>query len=108
MLIHNVYFWLLKDLSPGDRATFEREVKKLARISYLERVFVGTPAPTERRPVTDHSFDYAISFHFKTIADQEFYQKGCPEHARFVSKCKTFWERVLIYDVSPLDLQPPV
>ena len=108
MLIHNVYFWLRKDLSAGDRDSFEREVKQLARISYLERGFVGTPAPTDERPVTDHSFDYAISFHFKTLADHEFYQKGCPEHARFVTKCKTFWERVLIYDVAPLDKANPV
>ena len=107
MLIHNVYFWLRKDLSAGDRATFEREVKQLARISYLERGFVGGPAPTEERPVTDHSFDCAISFHFRTLADHEFYQKKCPQHARFVSTCKSFWERVLIYDVAALGAANP-
>jgi hypothetical protein len=72
------------------------------RIAYLERGFVGTPAATERRPVTDHSFDYATSLHFRTMADHEFYQQGCPDHARFVAECKTCWERVVVYDVAPL------
>lgn len=102
MLIHNACFWLRKDLSSDERATFETEVRRLSQIPYLERVFVGPPAPTEKRPVTDHSFDYATSLHFKTLADHEFYQKECLDHARFVSTCGTFWERVIIYDVTPL------
>lgn len=102
MLIHNAHFWLKKDLSAEDLATFEREVKRLAQISYLERGFAGKPAPTEERPVTDHSFDYATSLHFKSMADHEFYQKECKDHARFVSTCKAFFERVIVYDVSPL------
>ena len=102
MLIHNVYFWLKKDLSAADRATFEQEVKLLTQIPYLERGFAGVPAKTEKRPVTDHSFDFSTSLHFKTMADHEFYQKDCKAHARFVSVCKTMWERVCVYDVSPL------
>jgi hypothetical protein len=103
MLIHSAHFWLKKDLSAEERATFEIEVKRLARISYLERGFVGKPAPTEERPVTDHSFDYATSLHFKTLEDHEFYQKECQDHARFVSKCKAFFERVIVYDVAPMN-----
>lgn len=102
MLIHNAHFWLKKDLSTEDRATFEDEVKRLAAISYLERGFVGKPALTEERPVTDHSFDYATSLHFKTMADHEFYQKECKDHARFVAKCRPFFERVVVYDVAPM------
>jgi hypothetical protein len=102
MLIHNAHFWLKKELSPDDRATFESEVKRLAQISYLERGFVGKPAPTEERPVTDHSFDYATSLHFKSLADHEFYQRECKDHARFVSTCKVFFDRVIVYDVAPL------
>ena len=102
MLIHNAHFWLKKDLSDADRALFESEVQRLARISYLERGFVGKVAPTEERPVTDHSFDYATSLHFKTMEDHEFYQKECLDHARFVATCKAFFERVVVYDISPL------
>ena len=100
MLIHNVYFWLRKDLTSAEKAHFDLEVRKLATISYLERAYVGVPAATEKRPVTDHSFDYSLSFHFKTLEDHEFYQKQCADHARFVSACKSYWERVLIYDVA--------
>lgn len=101
-LIHNAHFWLRKDLSAEDRATFEKEVRLLSQLAYLERGFAGPPAATERRPVTDHTFDFATSLHFKTLADHDFYQKDCPDHARFVSTCKSFWERVVIYDVAPL------
>lgn len=102
MLIHNACFWLKKDLSAADRALFESEVKLLSQIAYLERGYAGKPAPTEVRPVTDHSFDYATSLHFKTLADHDFYQKECRNHARFVSKCTAFFERVIVYDIAPL------
>ena len=99
MIIHNVYFWLGKDLSPDERALFEREIGRLPEISYLEGGFAGAPAPTEERPVTDHSFDFALSLHFKSLADHDFYQKECQDHARFVQNCKGLWERVVIYDL---------
>ena len=102
MFIHNVCFWLKKDLSASDRATFESEVKLLAQIPYLERGFAGVPAATEHRSVTDHSFDYSTSLHFKTLADHEYYQKECPAHKRFVAACLPFWDRVVIHDVQPL------
>jgi hypothetical protein len=103
MFIHNAIFWLRKDLTPAERELFDTEVRRLGRISYLERGYVGTPTPTESRPVTDHSFDYAIALHFKSLEDHDFYQAKCPDHARFVAACKPLWERVVIYDVSPLD-----
>ncbi|MGD9633169.1 MAG: Dabb family protein [Pirellulales bacterium] len=102
MLIHSPYFWLRKDLTPAERDLFDREVRLLAEIPYLERGHVGTPAPTERRPVTDHSFDYAASLHFKSLEDHDFYQSKCPDHARFVAACKSLWERVVVYDIAPL------
>jgi hypothetical protein len=103
MIIHTVFFWLRKDITADERALFDAEVRRLGQISYLERGYVGTPAPTESRPVTDHSFSYAIALHFKSLEDHDFYQAECPEHARFVTACKPLWERVVIYDVSPLD-----
>lgn len=100
-MTHNVYFWL-KDITPEERATFETELAKLPRISYLARGFAGKPAPTEERPVTDHSFDYSLSLEFKTMEDHEFYQKDCKEHAHFVATCKDFFNRVVVYDNQPL------
>lgn len=101
-MIHNVYFWLKADLSDAQVSTFEKELCALLEIDYLAHGFVGKPAPTEARPVTDHSFSYSLTLHFKDLADHEFYQKACPKHQRFVDTCKTLWDRVRVYDSSPI------
>ena len=44
----------------------------------------------------------ATALHFKSLEDHEFYQAKCEHHARFVSTCRSFWERVVIYDIAPL------
>jgi hypothetical protein len=102
MIIHNVFFWLRKDLTSAERSLFDSEVRRLAQIAYLERGYVGTPAPTDHRPVTDHSFNYSALLHFKSLEDHDFYQAKCEEHSRFVTTCKPLWERVVIYDTTPL------
>lgn len=101
-MIHSVFFWLKKDLPAEKRAVFESELVRLKEIHYLVHGFVGKPAPTEERPVTDHSFDYSLILHFKNLSDHEHYQTKCEQHMRFVDTCKTFWEKVLVYDTSPL------
>jgi len=101
-MIHNVYFWLKNDLSTEQVATFETELISLLTIDYLAHGFVGKPAPTEARPVTDHSFSYSLTLHFKNMADHEFYQKDCPKHKRFVDTCKPLFDRVVVYDSSPI------
>lgn len=101
-MLHNVYFWLKPDLTAEQRATFESELALLPNISYLASGFVGKPASTEKRSVTDHSFSYSLSLRFKNMKDHEFYQKDCLEHKRFVESCKTFWDRVVVYDSASL------
>ncbi len=101
-MIHNVYFWLKKDLTAEQVELFGHEIVRLLEIDYLEHGFVGKPAPTEARPVTDHSFSFSLTLHFKNMADHEHYQKDCAKHLHFVETCKTFWERVLVYDSSPI------
>lgn len=101
-MIHNVYFWLKPDLTAEQQATFETEVMHLLEIDYLAHGFVGKPAPTAHRSVTDHSFTYSLTLHFKNLEDHDYYQSDCPKHKRFVDTCKTFWERVVIYDSSPI------
>ena len=102
MIIHCVFFWLRKDLTSAERALFDSEVRRLTEIAYLERGYVGIPAPTASRPVTDHSFDYSAVLHFKSMEDHDFYQGECPEHTRFVTVCKPLWEQVVIYDTAPI------
>jgi hypothetical protein len=101
-MIHNVYFWLKKDLAAEQVDTLEKELCELLTIDYLEHGFIGKPAPTEERPVTDHSFSYSLTLHFKNMQDHDFYQKECPKHLHFVATCKTFWERVVVYDSTPI------
>ncbi|MDZ4288059.1 MAG: Dabb family protein [Prosthecobacter sp.] len=101
-MIHAVYFWLKKDLSAAQVEVFEEELIALKEIDYLVHGFVGKPAPTEARPVTDHTFSYSLILHFQDMRDHDFYQKECPRHKRFVEICKPLWDRVLVYDTSPI------
>lgn len=101
-MTHSVYFWLKDDVTAEQRALFEAELKLLPKISYLASGFVGKPAATEARPVTDHSFDYSLILEFKTMADHEYYQGPCPDHQRFVQTCKAFFAKVIVYDSEPL------
>lgn len=101
-MIHTVFFWLKKEITAEQRTVFENELIKLKEITYLIHGFVGKPAPTERRPVTDHSFDFSLTLHFKNLEDHEHYQKYCDQHQHFVDTCKSLWERVLVYDSSPV------
>ncbi len=101
MLIHTVFFWLRPDLTPAERATFATELRRLAQIAYLEQCHVGPPAALEKRPVVDNSYDFGLHVEFKTLADHDFYQTKCPDHARFVNTCKPLWARVVVYDIAP-------
>ena len=100
-MFHCVYFWLKKDLSATDRATFETELELVSKISYLGAAWKGKPADVPARPVCDQSFDWSLIVNFKTTADHDFYQSGCKDHQRFVDTCKTFWDKVVIYDMTP-------
>jgi hypothetical protein len=101
-MIHNVYFWLKKDLTPEQKHTFETELAHILEIDYLEHAFIGKPAQTQKRSVTDNTFDYSLMLHFKNMADHDYYQRECPKHMRFVDTCRTLWEKVIVYDSSPI------
>jgi hypothetical protein len=100
-MIHCVYFWLKKDLSEADRKTFEAELRLLGKISYLKQCKFGRPAKVELRPVVDLSFDWSTMVEFASEKDHDFYQSECPEHRRFIDTCKSMWEKVIVYDMSP-------
>jgi hypothetical protein len=97
MLFHNVYFWLKPELTAAQRAEFRRGVESLAGIKAVDKVSVGVPAKTEKRPVIDDSYDFALIVQCRDIAAQNAYQID-PLHLAFVEKFKTFWTRVQIYD----------
>ncbi len=97
MLYHCVYFWLKAELTAAQRAAFRRGVETLTGIKSAEKVVVGAPAATERRPVIDASYDVALIVICRNVAAQNAYQVD-PIHLAFVEKFKTCWIRVQIYD----------
>jgi hypothetical protein len=97
MLYHCVYFWLKPELTANQRAEFRRGVESLKEIKSIEKVSVGVPAGTTRRPVIDSSYDVALIVECKDVAAEGAYQVD-PLHLAFVEKFKTFWTRVQIYD----------
>ena len=97
MLFHNVYFWLKPELTPAQRAEFRRGVETLKGIKSVEKVSIGVPAGTTKRPVIDHSYDVALIVECRDVAAEAAYQID-PIHLAFVEKCKHLWTRVQIYD----------
>jgi hypothetical protein len=97
MLVHTVYFWLKPELTAAQRADFRRGVESLGGVQSVEKVYVGAPAATEKRPVIDDSYSVALTVLCKDIAAQNAYQVD-PIHLKFVEQFKTCWTRVQIYD----------
>jgi hypothetical protein len=97
MLVHTVYFWLRSDLSADQRAEFRRGVESLGGIPSVEKLYVGTPAATARRPLIDSSYSFALTVILKDVAAHDLYQTD-PIHLAFIAACKPYWTRVQIYD----------
>lgn len=97
MLVHTVYFWLKPDLTETQRADFRGGVESLVGIKAAEKVYVGSPAKTAKRPVVDDSYAVALTVVCQDVAAHDAYQVD-PIHLKFVEQFKTFWTRVQIYD----------
>lgn len=97
MFIHSVYFYLARPESDDDRAALRAGLESLRGINVIQRAEIGTPAAT-RRPVIDHSYDFALLLTFADQAAHDVYQDH-PVHHEFVAECQHLWQRVQIYDV---------
>lgn len=98
--VHTVFFWVKTDVTQEQKDAFYQGLLKLKTIDAIETGYVGVPAPTNR-PVIDSSYDYSITFVFKTAEDQDAYQVH-PEHHEFIAAFNHLWEKVVVYDaVSP-------
>lgn len=96
---HHVYFWLKEEKSnAADRAEFEAGLKKLLALPQVSDGAWGQPAGTEVRPVTENSWDYALSMKFATQADHDAYQID-PDHDVFVAQFKEWWAKVMVMDL---------
>ena len=97
MLVHTVFFWLKPELTTAQRAAFRQGVESLGAIKSVEKLYLGTPAATEKRPVIDHSFSVGLTVLCQDPAAEKAYQTD-PIHLEFVKNCHAFWTRVQVYD----------
>ncbi|MEM9079792.1 MAG: Dabb family protein [Verrucomicrobiota bacterium] len=98
---HHVYFWLKEEFKgEAARGEFEAGLAGLFEIETVAGGIWGKSAGTEERPVTDKSWDYALSLHFESQAEHDAYQVD-PKHDGFVEAFKERWAKVLVMDVAP-------
>ncbi len=96
--IHTAYFWFKAEATEAQIQAFKADSERLAEIETVKFFHAGEPAPTDR-PVIENSYDWAIVFHFKDLAAQEFYQKA-PLHLEMIEKHQSIWEKVMVTDIS--------
>jgi len=96
---HHVYFWLKEEKKNTESAAaFEQGLDELLKIDQIASGVWGKSAATPERPVTDKSFDYAISLKFDSLDAHNVYQDD-PAHHVFVDAFKDWWEKALVMDV---------
>ncbi|MDB4265279.1 Dabb family protein [bacterium] len=98
---HHVYFWLKEErLNEKDQKAFEEGIAELCLSPHIEASHWGAPAATAERPVTDHSFSYAISLKFASMESHDRYQEGDAIHDAFIAKFRDWWAKALVMDVA--------
>jgi len=98
---HHVYFWLKEERNNEEgRRVFEQGIEALCQSPNIASAHWGIPAATAERPVTDHSFAYAISLKFTSMENHDRYQEDDEIHEVFVSQFKDWWAKVLVMDVA--------
>ena len=101
-LLHDVYFWLKNDVSDKQRKAFEKGLKNFVKsVKEIQKAEIGKPAPTARRDVVDHSFDYSLLIRFKSMEDHNTYQEH-EAHKKFIEDFSKLWAKVQVYDSSLL------
>ena len=96
---HHVYFWLKEERNnAADREAFEKGLDALLKIEHIASGMWGVSSATPERPVTDKSFDYAISLKFDSIEDHDLYQDHSGHHV-FVDTFLDYWEQAKVMDV---------
>ncbi|MFN3759148.1 MAG: Dabb family protein [Algoriphagus aquaeductus] len=96
-LIHQVYFWLHKESDLKEFITDAAPM--LGRCKDVAQFIMGTPAPTEKREVVDHSFHVSCTLFFDSLEAQAAYQVD-PLHLDFIQKYSHMWKSVKVYDIA--------
>ncbi|AMQ56312.1 stress protein [Algoriphagus sanaruensis] len=96
-LIHQVFFWLHKESDLKEFLTDAAPM--LGRCADVAQFILGTPAPTEKREVVDHSFHVSCTLFFDSLEAQAAYQTD-PLHLEFIEKYSHMWKTVKVYDIA--------
>ncbi len=97
MLVHNVFFWLRKDLDGAQITEFRMGLESLKTIEHAEAIYVGSPAQVPERPVLDTSYDFCLTVVLKDVTAHNAYQAD-PVHQAFIGSFKDSWKKVKVYD----------
>jgi hypothetical protein len=97
MLIHSVFFWLKRGVTPAKRSRFRAAVRRLKAVPTVGKIYVGPPAKLAVRDVTERGFDLALTIVFRDAAAHDAYQVH-PIHAAFVRNNKVLWAKVRVFD----------
>ena len=96
-IVHSVYFWLKKSISPSEEKEFLKFFEALRKIPGVKSLTFGKPAPTTKREVTDNSFDYNLIVTFARMEDINSYETH-PEHLKAAGEFSKYWVRVQVRD----------
>ena len=100
-VIHHVFFWLKDPSSKDNQAQLIAGLQTLKDIKTVQKLYIGTPAPTENRDVVDNTYHASELIFFNNVENQKSYQND-PIHKKFVENCSHLWEKVIVYDVPDL------
>lgn len=99
MLIHNVFFYLRKDLDGPEFTDFRIGLEGLKQIEHAEAVYIGRPAPVAERPVLVANYDFCLTVLLKDVAAHDAYQQD-PIHQAFLQTHKEKWDQVTVFDAN--------
>lgn len=97
MLVHNVFFWLRKDLDGAAITEFRMGLESLKGIEHAEAIYIGSPANVPERPVLDMSYDFCLTVILKDVAAHDAYQAH-EKHQAFLAEHKEKFKQVKVYD----------
>lgn len=100
MHIHNVYFWLKKDLENEGFHAFEQGLESLTHDPVVKSGYFGKPANTDRE-VIENSYSYGLVLVFNDLVAHNQYQAGAI-HLKFVDDHLSKWARVVVHDIETI------
>ena len=96
MLVHSVFFLLIKEATPLQRQEFEQALHGLEQIASIREAYVGQPT-ISTHGAQDRSFSFALTILFDDMASHDAYQIDSI-HQQFVRRFTPLFANVNVYD----------